>query len=121
MYLIPHLCIRYALTPKKQTGLIDGDEAAETAAMRELEEETGFKASGVLDSTPLLWSDPGELCDLTTFFHPCLHVFSRFSTTWIDFLFSSPNHRLGGKFHSGRHDYGDDEDGHPGRTRVLHT
>lgn len=47
------------ITIEFPAGLIDGDETPETAAERELEEETGFKAAGVLDSSPLLWSDPG--------------------------------------------------------------
>ncbi|KZT66842.1 hypothetical protein DAEQUDRAFT_674376 [Daedalea quercina L-15889] len=40
-------------------GLIDGGETPEQAAIRELEEETGFKAAKVLDSSPLQVSDPG--------------------------------------------------------------
>ena len=53
------LHIATSLTDISILGLIDGDETPETAAKRELEEETGFKAEGVLDSSPLLWSDPG--------------------------------------------------------------
>lgn len=41
-------------------GLIDGDEDAETAAMRELEEETGFKGTRIIESSPLQVSDPGS-------------------------------------------------------------
>ncbi|KAI0075445.1 hypothetical protein K474DRAFT_1664184 [Panus rudis PR-1116 ss-1] len=40
-------------------GLIDVDETAEQAAIRELEEETGYKAQKVLQSTPVLVADPG--------------------------------------------------------------
>jgi 8-oxo-dGTP pyrophosphatase MutT (NUDIX family) len=38
---------------------VDGGETAEQAAIRELEEETGYKADGVLQSSPLIVSDPG--------------------------------------------------------------
>ncbi|GBE82548.1 NUDIX hydrolase domain-like protein [Sparassis latifolia] len=40
-------------------GLIDKGETAEEAAVRELEEETGFKGKKILDSSPLLVCDPG--------------------------------------------------------------
>ncbi|KAJ7349374.1 NUDIX hydrolase domain-like protein [Mycena albidolilacea] len=40
-------------------GLIDEGETPEQAAIRELEEETGFKASSVIESTPVIVSDPG--------------------------------------------------------------
>ncbi|KAI0332070.1 hypothetical protein GY45DRAFT_1321362 [Cubamyces sp. BRFM 1775] len=40
-------------------GLIGEGESAEETAIRELEEETGFKASGIAQSSPLLVSDPG--------------------------------------------------------------
>ncbi|KAJ7734933.1 NUDIX hydrolase domain-like protein [Mycena maculata] len=40
-------------------GLIDEGETPEQAAIRELEEETGFKASGVVEATPVVVSDPG--------------------------------------------------------------
>ncbi|KAJ7632312.1 NUDIX hydrolase domain-like protein [Roridomyces roridus] len=40
-------------------GLIDEGETAEQAAVRELEEETGFKASGIVESTPVIVADPG--------------------------------------------------------------
>jgi len=42
-------------------GLIDESESPEEAAVRELEEETGFKTtlSDVVESTPVLVSDPG--------------------------------------------------------------
>ena len=42
-------------------GLIDEGEDAEQAAIRELEEETGFKAKSILQSTPVLAADPGQL------------------------------------------------------------
>ncbi|KZO98230.1 hypothetical protein CALVIDRAFT_544830 [Calocera viscosa TUFC12733] len=40
-------------------GLIDGDETAEQAAIRELREETGYEAKEVVDSSPVMWCDPG--------------------------------------------------------------
>ncbi|CAL1703887.1 unnamed protein product [Somion occarium] len=40
-------------------GLIDENETPEEAAIRELEEETGYKGKKVLQSTTLLVSDPG--------------------------------------------------------------
>ncbi|KAG8947519.1 hypothetical protein FRC04_010700 [Tulasnella sp. 424] len=40
-------------------GLIDEGESPEAAAIRELEEETGYKAHEVIESSPLLVSDPG--------------------------------------------------------------
>lgn len=40
-------------------GLIDEGETPEQAAIRELEEETGFKAAKVLESSPLQVCDPG--------------------------------------------------------------
>lgn len=40
-------------------GLIDEGETPEQAAIRELEEETGFRADGVIESSPLMVSDPG--------------------------------------------------------------
>jgi len=39
-------------------GLIDGDETPETAALRELKEETGYEGS-IVDITPTIVSDPG--------------------------------------------------------------
>lgn len=41
-------------------GLIDKGETAEEAAIRELEEETGYKAQKILQSSPLLVADPGS-------------------------------------------------------------
>lgn len=40
-------------------GLVDDKEAPEQAAIRELEEETGFKSDRVIELTPLLANDPG--------------------------------------------------------------
>ncbi|KAI0340720.1 hypothetical protein BDW22DRAFT_1334023 [Trametopsis cervina] len=40
-------------------GLIDKGESAEEAAIRELEEETGYKARKVIESSPVLVADPG--------------------------------------------------------------
>ncbi|KAF7295198.1 Nudix hydrolase domain-containing protein [Mycena indigotica] len=40
-------------------GLIDEGETPDQAAIRELEEETGFKANSVVESTPVLVADPG--------------------------------------------------------------
>ncbi|KAJ6611786.1 NUDIX hydrolase domain-like protein [Mycena sp. CBHHK59/15] len=40
-------------------GLIDEGETPEQAAIRELEEETGYKASGVIEATPVVVCDPG--------------------------------------------------------------
>ncbi|KIY43886.1 hypothetical protein FISHEDRAFT_52611 [Fistulina hepatica ATCC 64428] len=40
-------------------GLIDESETPEQAAIRELEEETGLRASGVLESSPVVCADPG--------------------------------------------------------------
>jgi len=40
-------------------GLIDDGETPEQAAIRELQEETGYKAEGILDSSAVLANDPG--------------------------------------------------------------
>jgi len=40
-------------------GLVDDGETPEDAAIRELEEETGFKANQVVETSPLIVSDPG--------------------------------------------------------------
>lgn len=42
------------------SGLIDEGETAEQAAIRELEEETGYKAQKVIESSSLLVADPGK-------------------------------------------------------------
>jgi len=43
----------------RNEGLIDKGESPESAAMRELEEETGYKAESVLEISPLMVCDPG--------------------------------------------------------------
>jgi len=48
-----------SITIEFPAGLADKGETPEMTAIRELEEETGFKASSVFGSSPLLWSDPG--------------------------------------------------------------
>jgi ADP-ribose pyrophosphatase len=40
-------------------GLVDEGETTEQAAIRELEEETGYKADKVIQSSPIIVSDPG--------------------------------------------------------------
>ncbi|KAI0688739.1 NUDIX hydrolase domain-like protein [Cytidiella melzeri] len=40
-------------------GLIDEGETAEQAAIRELEEETGYKAHKIIESSPVIVADPG--------------------------------------------------------------
>ncbi|KAL5526259.1 hypothetical protein ACEPAF_7982 [Sanghuangporus sanghuang] len=40
-------------------GLIDEGETPEQTAIRELEEETGFKADKVIESSPIVVNDPG--------------------------------------------------------------
>jgi len=40
--------------------LIDKRETAESAAMRELEEETGYKAESVVEVSHLMVCDPGR-------------------------------------------------------------
>lgn len=52
-------------------GLIDEGETAEIAAIRELQEETGFKADGVLESTPVIVADPGT--NAVSQFYPSLY------------------------------------------------
>ncbi|KAL4065406.1 NUDIX hydrolase domain-like protein [Scleroderma citrinum] len=42
-----------------ETCLIDAQETAEQAAIRELKEETGYKAERIMDSSPVIVSDPG--------------------------------------------------------------
>lgn len=48
--------LTYAILP----GLIDEGETAEQAAIRELEEETGYKSTSVLQVSPVIVSDPGN-------------------------------------------------------------
>ena len=48
-------CLRW------QIGLIDEGETAEQAAIRELHEETGYKAESILHASPVIVSDPGIL------------------------------------------------------------
>ena len=43
-------------------GLIDKDETPEQAAIRELEEETGYKAAKVIETSQTVVADPGK-CD----------------------------------------------------------
>jgi 8-oxo-dGTP pyrophosphatase MutT (NUDIX family) len=40
-------------------GLIDDGETPEQAGIRELREETGYEAEGVIDSSAVLANDPG--------------------------------------------------------------
>ena len=40
-------------------GVIDEGETPEQTAIRELEEETGFKADSVIESSPVVVNDPG--------------------------------------------------------------
>ena len=41
-------------------GLVDDGETPEEAAIRELEEETGYRADHVVDVSPVIVSDPGH-------------------------------------------------------------
>lgn len=52
--VLPSICLL-----ELPAGLIDKGETAEQAAIRELEEETGFKADRVVQSSPIIVSDPG--------------------------------------------------------------
>ena len=56
----------------RNEGLIDKGESPESAAMRELEEETGYKAETVLEVSPLMVCDPGTFYALhcLPFYHP---------------------------------------------------
>jgi 8-oxo-dGTP pyrophosphatase MutT (NUDIX family) len=86
------------VTKTLHIGLADEGETPEMTAIRELEEETGFKASGVFGSSPLLWSDPGMS-----------RIYCVIFTRMLSHLRIFPDPLC-------RHDYGDDEDGYPGRT-----
>ena len=44
---------------ERTLGLIDEGETAEQAAIRELEEETGYKAQKIIESSPVVVADPG--------------------------------------------------------------
>ena len=44
---------------ERTLGLIDESETAEQAAIRELEEETGYKAQKIIESSPVVVADPG--------------------------------------------------------------
>lgn len=46
-------------------GLIDEGETAEQTAIRELEEETGFKSDKVIESSPVVATDPGSSLSFT--------------------------------------------------------
>ena len=52
-----HISINYSA--ELPAGLIDDGETPEEAANRELQEETGYKAKGVIDSSAVLANDPG--------------------------------------------------------------
>lgn len=84
-------------------GLIDDGETPEAAAIRELREETGYEAQGVLDSSAILATDPGahphSLCHRTLLFEV------------TSYLCPSVAH-----LPSIRHDHRQYETRHPGRT-----
>ncbi|KAI6168659.1 NUDIX hydrolase domain-like protein [Pisolithus thermaeus] len=50
---------KFVIGSQLNSCLIDKDETAEQAAIRELEEETGYKAEKVAESSPIIYSDPG--------------------------------------------------------------
>ncbi|KAF8797854.1 hypothetical protein BYT27DRAFT_7124212 [Phlegmacium glaucopus] len=50
---------KFIIGTVRQTGLIDEGETAEQAAIRELQEETGYKAESILHVSPVIVSDPG--------------------------------------------------------------
>jgi 8-oxo-dGTP pyrophosphatase MutT (NUDIX family) len=62
-------------------GLIDDGETPEEAAIRELREETGYKAESALESSAVLATDPGP-------YPLCLRV------TSAGFLFSESMHNF---------------------------
>lgn len=57
-------------------GLIDEGETPESAAIRELEEETGYKADEVVESSTLTVCDPGpsEILNVPSMLHPCIFI-----------------------------------------------
>ena len=54
-------------------GLIGAGETAEQAAIRELEEETGYKAEKIEESSPVTVADPGGPCCSPTN-RPFIHI-----------------------------------------------
>jgi len=52
-------CIIFTLFQLTPLGLIDEGDSVESAAVRELEEETGFKADSIQEVSDVIVSDPG--------------------------------------------------------------
>lgn len=61
------------LSKELPAGLIDEGETPEQAAIRELQEETGFKAAKVLEVSPLEVCDPGRFPLLGSAVTACLN------------------------------------------------
>lgn len=78
-------------------GLIDDGETPETAAVRELREETGYEAEGALDSSAVLATDPGPYPPL--FRDVCLVSLGIYMHTLLNFRH---DHRQHETRHSGR-------------------